>query len=53
MKKIPRLKLTDAEKLSALDLNKIHFSDKRTILTPETLEKIALSYKKGQSPDNQ
>ncbi|MCM1521543.1 MAG: hypothetical protein NC039_02690 [Muribaculaceae bacterium] len=31
--------------LSSLDLNKMRFSEKRTILTPELLEKMAKSPK--------
>ncbi|MBD5267828.1 MAG: hypothetical protein HDS41_06600 [Bacteroides sp.] len=43
MKKIKRADIKDAVKLSAMDLNKIHFSDRRTVLTPEVLEKLASS----------
>lgn len=41
MKKIPHVEIKDAVKLSAMDLNKIRFSEKRTVLTPDVLEKIA------------
>lgn len=43
MKKIERADIKNAVKLSAMDLNKIHFSDRRTVLTPEVLEKLASS----------
>ena len=41
MKKIKRADIKGAVKLSAVELNKIHFSDKRTVLTPVLLEKLA------------
>ncbi|MCM1332198.1 MAG: hypothetical protein NC248_06280 [Bacteroides sp.] len=43
MKKIRKPAVDGAVKLSAVELNKIHFSEKRTILTPELLEKLAES----------
>ncbi len=40
MKKIQKPDIKDAVKISAFDLNKIHFSEKRTVLTSELLEKL-------------
>ncbi len=41
MKIIPRPELKSAVRLSAMDLNKIRFSSKHTVLTPAMLEKFA------------
>lgn len=38
-----------ASPLSALDLNKLHFSEKRTVLTPELLAKMAGKGRDGAS----
>lgn len=43
MKRIHRPTLETARVLSALELNNYHFSDKHTVLTPELLEKMAVS----------
>ena len=43
MKHIPRPVLTGAKVLTAAELNKIHFSDKHTRLTPAQLNKLARS----------
>ena len=41
MKKITRPQLPDAVKLTPRELNDMRFSQKRTVLTPEQLEKLA------------
>ncbi len=43
MKHIPRPVLTDAKILTAAELNRIHFSDKHTKLTPAQLKKLSAS----------
>ena len=41
IKTIPRPEIEGARKLGPLDLNRYHFSDKRTVLTPARLEAMA------------
>lgn len=41
----------DASKLTAVELNNIHFSGKHTVLTPEQLERIAAAYKNGKDTE--
>ena len=52
VKTISKVNLPGARKLSPLEMNGIHFSPKRTILTPEQLEKLASagSQQKSASP---
>lgn len=45
VKKITRPDLPVVTAMNARDLNAVHFSDKRTVLTPELLEKMAKSPK--------
>lgn len=45
MKTIIPPKLTSATRLTPLELNHIHFSNKRTVLTPAQLERIASASK--------
>ena len=47
-KQIKRPQLTSAVRLTAREMNDIHFSHKRTVLTPAQLEKIAAQGNKGQ-----
>ena len=50
-KQIERPQLTSAVRLTAREMNDIHFSHKRTVLTPAQLEKIAAQgNKEGMSP---
>lgn len=51
VKSIPKSEIKNAVKLSALELNKIYLSDKRTILTPEILEKLGSSKQNGNNKD--
>ncbi|WP_304977042.1 hypothetical protein [Duncaniella muris] len=41
MKRIQRPQLTNAVRLSAREMNSLHFSPKHTVLTPALLEKMA------------
>lgn len=41
MKKIPEPDLRDAQILTPLEMNKIHFGGNHTPLTPEKLKKLA------------
>lgn len=41
MKRIQRPHLTNAVRLSASEMNSLHFSPKHTVLTPSLLEKMA------------
>lgn len=41
IKTIPRPSIEGARRLGPLDLNRYHFSDKRTVLTPQLLESMA------------
>lgn len=41
MKKIQHPQLTNAVRLSAREMNSLHFSPKHTVLTPALLEKMA------------
>lgn len=45
MKTIIPPKLTSATRLMPLELNHIHFSNKRTVLTPAQLERMASAAK--------
>lgn len=43
IKNIPRPELPGAVRLTAIQLNALHFQEKRTLLTPAQLEKLAAS----------
>lgn len=47
MKKISKPDLTGARKLSALELNAIHFANDRTVISPAEMEQSAQAARKG------
>lgn len=53
-KTIPRPEFAASEKLSPLELNKIHFGDRHTVLTPERLGRMsARASSSGDGPPKQ